>query len=70
MLIVPFAAMTAFADPQVKFGLRFQGPPDAPIAEEPKVETKPAVAGEVADVPRSTPQVVSLDAFRRRPVRD
>lgn len=73
-LRVPFAAVTAFADPHVQFGLRFQ-------AEEPQAaneaEAKPAMpepAGELkADedvaaeaVKPEVPQVVSLDAFRRR----
>ena len=64
MLTVPFKAMTAFADPHVRFGLRFQGAPaeDAPV-EEPEAPPVAAVA--------TTPsQVVSLDSFRRRPARD
>lgn len=69
VLTVPFAALTAFADPQVKFGLRFQGPPAAAEAEaeaaEPVAEAAPAEAAAPA-----SPQVVSLDAFRRRPARD
>lgn len=67
-LTVPFSAVTAFADPHVQFGLRFrpQGeeaandkeqdpPPDKP---EPEPEPEP---------PAEAPQVVSLDAFRKRP---
>jgi len=68
-LVVPFAALTGFADPSVRFGLRFQpvmtaseaeteAPPPAPVAEKP---------AEAAEAPA---QVVSLDAFRRRPARD
>ena len=60
MLTVPFRALTAFADPHVRFGLRFQATtPEA--AAEPEPEAPAAAAG---------PQVVSLDAFRRRPARD
>jgi hypothetical protein len=68
-LTVPLAALTAFVDPQVRFGLQFEpetareaaahaapaGPPDA---------SKPAQDGE----PET--QVVRLDAFRRRPSRE
>ena len=64
LLTVPFAALTAFADPYVKFGLRFESamPVSAP---QPAPEPAPA-----ADAPGETPQVVSLDAFRRRPARE
>lgn len=67
-LTVPFAAVTAFADPHVQFGLRFRpqgeeaandepGEPPAPPEAEP---AEPAAPGEEN-------QVVSLDAFRKRP---
>ncbi len=59
MLTVPFAALTAFADPHVRFGLRFQ-------ATSPEVVAQP----EPEAAPVAGPQVVSLDAFRRRPARD
>jgi hypothetical protein len=67
-LVVPFAAMTAFQDPHAQFGLRF----------EPELESQedaaglPAAATPAADPPATTegsapqPQVVSLDAFRRK----
>jgi hypothetical protein len=66
-LVIPLDAVTSFADPQIRYGLRFRpimpeaaplpAPlPTAPEAEEPaSAEDKPA-----------EPQVVSLDAFRRR----
>ena len=70
ILTVPFAALTAFADPHVQFGLRFHPAPlDAANAEDlpdPEAEadlpepTPPAAETEEA------PQVVSLDAFRKR----
>lgn len=66
-LAVPLDAVIGFADPYVRYGLRFH-------SVEP--ETVPETADEVpaaADVPEDapeppseTPQVVSLDAFRRR----
>ena len=59
-LQVPFAALTAFADPHVQFGLRFRtsdmAANDDPTIDPPAPEPEP---GET--------QVVSLDAFRRRP---
>ncbi len=61
-LRIPFAAITAFADPYVRQGMRFNAAPVAPAPEEPAPEP-PADEPKPAD----TPQVVSLDAFRRRP---
>ena len=64
MLTVPFAALTAFADPQVQFGLRFRAA-EAPANDEPSaVEPEPEPAA--PDEPSAEPQVVSLDAFRRK----
>ncbi len=63
MLTVPFAAMTAFADPSVRFGLRFQG---TPAREDAALEPEPAAAAAAS----GPSQVVSLDSFRRRPARD
>ena len=70
LLSVPFAAMTAFADPQVKFGLRFQGGPEPEAEPEQAEAAEPAPEAEAEPAPASSPQVVSLDAFRRRPSRD
>lgn len=70
-LVIPLRAVTAFADPQVRYGLRFR-----PIEEaaSPAALPKPAAEPDVPDeadaglpAPDPTPQVVSLDAFRRRP---
>jgi hypothetical protein len=66
-LVIPLAALTAFADPQVRYGLRFQVTlPDAKAA--PDVAPLPALPQPAADQPDvpDAPQVVSLDAFRRR----
>ncbi len=70
-LKVPFAALTMFHDPHVRFGLRF-GPPAQRAAEpEPEMEQPGAEASEAApEQPAEPGQVVSLDAFRRRPARD
>jgi len=69
-LAIPLAAVTAFADPHVRFGLQFRTPdlpaeePEAPEAAEPgDGATEETVAPAAAEEP---PQVVSLDAFRRR----
>ena len=65
-LVVPFAALTGFADPAVRYGLRFQ-----PSMEEAPVEEPAPPEPEATPAPPEAPaQVVSLDAFRRRPARD
>ena len=60
-LTVPFAAITAFVDPHVQYGLRFrvQTPQPAPPPAALPAPEPPAADAEV-------PQVVSLDAFRRK----
>ena len=66
-LRIPLAAVTAFADPYVKYGLRFRVEThvDTP---EPVSEPAPDASLEPAS---ELPQVVSLDAFRRRtPAKD
>ena len=63
-LIIPFSAVTAFVDPHVQFGLHFR-PPGDEAANDLAAET-PALLPAPAPTP-DTPQVVSLDAFRRRP---
>ncbi len=56
---VPFRALTAFYDPHVRLVFRFQ--PDEPADAAPAGDAAP-------DAPPDTPaQVVSLDAFRRKP---
>ncbi len=66
-LHIPLDAVTAFADPEVRFGINFH--PRMP-AEEPAAADEtppPAAEAPAAPPPQETPQVVSLDAFRRRP---
>jgi hypothetical protein len=72
-LIVPFGALTMFHDPHVRFGLRFPvtgaGAPrfeDAAPAEDPAAAPEP----EAPPAPAAPAQVVSLDAFRRKPAKD
>ncbi len=66
-LVVPFPALTGFADPAVRYGLRFQPVMDAAEPELPAPEPEPAPA---AAAPEAPAQIVSLDAFRRRPARE
>ena len=73
-LVIPFAALTAFADPSVRFGLQFRNASpgvaaalkDAPAEALPSPaadETKIAEAGKTAS---GESQVVSLDQFRKK----
>jgi len=66
ILSIPVAAITAFADPSVQMALRFTPVEDD---EAPEIEAPQAAAPEPepeAPKPDATPQVVSLDAFRKR----
>jgi uncharacterized protein len=71
-LVVPFGALTMFHDPHVRFGLRFPvtgadaPPPFEDVREE---EAKPAEE-ELPPTPPAPGQVVSLDAFRRKPAKE
>ncbi|MBY0334493.1 MAG: hypothetical protein K2X49_27875 [Acetobacteraceae bacterium] len=70
-LVIPVAAVTAFADPHVQFGLRFgvEAAPAAAAAEAAMDE--PAHDAPVAvDQPEAPAQVLRLDAFRRRPPKE
>ena len=67
-LEVPFGALTMFHDPHVRFGLRFPVTGVEPSAFEdalPADEPPPP-----PDEPQGPAQVVSLDAFRRKPTKD
>ncbi len=74
-LTIPFAAITTFADPSVKFGLQFQAPVVG--AAEPAEAALPSgsptalpvgekSAAEHKDAERSGAEVVTLDRFRKR----
>ena len=74
-LVVPLAAVTAFADPSVKFGLEFRSEPDtveaAPPAPAPKLaaEKPPAPTSDdeqAAPSADKSGEVVKLDAFRKK----
>jgi hypothetical protein len=66
-LYVPFAALTAFVDPGVEFGLRFDGlAAGAPSGEEPSGEQPDESSSAEAEKPRAAgDNVVSIDRFRR-----
>ena len=64
-LRVPFAALTSFADPSVKFGLQFKVQETGESAAVPPAGSRPDVAVEEADTPR-TADVVTLDSFRKK----
>jgi hypothetical protein len=66
-LVVPFGALTGFADPSVRFGLRFAPMQEEAAAPAPAEPTPPPPT---PAEPEGPAQVVSLDAFRRRPARD
>jgi len=62
-LTIPFAAITTFADPSVKFGLQFQAaaaPPAETVALPAKIPQEPAKRE------RPAAEVVTLDKFRKR----
>ena len=78
-LIVPFAAITAFADPSVKFGLEFRteqaAAAEAGSGPQPVAELLPGPAEHQAprdtssaeeDRPSGPAEVVKLDQFRRK----
>jgi uncharacterized protein len=63
-LIIPFAAVTSFADPSVKFGLQFEVP-----AVEPRNTAALPVnvsAEEAPKPPRQAAEIVKLDKFRKK----
>jgi hypothetical protein len=68
-LTIPFAAITAFADPSVKFGLQFE----TPVAPAEAAASPPALPGAEAEKSAATVQeerpaaeIVTLDRFRKR----
>ncbi len=71
-LVIPFAAVTAFADPSVRFGLQFdkavQGETDDDDEEETAKATAPVEKDSDKTEEGSKPgdNVVTLDRFRKR----
>jgi hypothetical protein len=68
-LVIPLNAVVEFADPHIRYGLRFQPADGSPAEPEPAPEPPPAdPEPEAKDAEPG--QVVSLDAFRRRSPQD
>ena len=72
-LVMPLRAITGFADPHVRLVLRFTPTETAETeAEAPRTalappgDTAPDAEADAGPAPDPTPQVVSLDAFRKR----
>jgi hypothetical protein len=70
-LHIPFAAVTAFADPSAKFGLQFQADTsietESDVSEEEIVaEDPPVPEAEVPPPAEAGGQVIALDAFRKK----
>ncbi len=78
-LTIPFDAITSFADPSVKFGLRFveeengllpeiadDTPSDDAAPAKPDIGKEEVSAEDDQDEPEKSADVVSLDAFRKK----
>ena len=67
-LVIPFASITGFVDPSVKFGLQFK--PELEGAEKMGALAPPAAKadGTAAEpgAPQGEAQIVALDAFRKK----
>lgn len=64
-LAIPLESVTAFADPYVRYGLRFRPVTPEEVKPEDEVPETPS-EDQQAEGEDEQPQVVSLDAFRRR----
>jgi uncharacterized protein len=64
-LVIPLDALVSFADPQIRYALRFD-PIDPPAKTTALAHVPVQPEPEPEDEETETPQVVSLDAFRRR----
>ena len=64
-LVIPLNAVVEFADPHIRYGLRFQA--EEPATKPELLAPPPAPGPDAAPAGETEPgQVVSLDAFRRR----
>lgn len=61
-IFVPFAAMTAFADPSVQFGLQFKSDEE----EETAKGAEPSPASSAPQKSAPTGEIVALDSFRKK----
>ena len=74
-LVIPYAAISAFVDPSVKFGLQFDANTDAADKAHPQEPEDPVNPNngpapdsedESSDLPPDDGQVVALDSFRKK----
>jgi hypothetical protein len=70
-LVIPLAAITAFADPSVKFGLEFRAEtveedPSADLSPEPDSPPPAPPAAAAEDEKPKAGEVVKLDSFRKK----
>jgi hypothetical protein len=66
-LVIPLDAVVEFADPHIRYGLRFQAAENPAATADAEVEvTAPQEPEPSAEKDAEPGQVVSLDAFRRR----
>ena len=65
-LLVPFAALTTFADPSADFGLRFDADAAGKPAGQPSPPPEPAEAEEPDAGPERSGDVIRFDPSRRR----
>jgi hypothetical protein len=66
-LVIPFAAVTGFADPSAKFGLQFQVEEgEEGDDEDDETTAPPAAVATKPDIPPEGAKVVALDAFRKK----
>jgi hypothetical protein len=66
-LTIPFAAVTSFADPSVKFGLRFEASAANPQSQRPAALPAKADAEKAPEPPpRPAAEIVTLDKFRKK----
>jgi uncharacterized protein len=65
-LLVPFAALTAFADPSADFGLRFDADASGRPPDESPAPPEPTEAEEPAAGPERSGDVIRFDPSRRR----
>lgn len=66
-LVIPFAALTGFADPSTKFGLQFHAEHNPAPAADTKITPvfeNVAVADE--DDTKESAEIIALDAFRKK----
>jgi hypothetical protein len=69
-LKIPFAAIKAFYDPSVEFGLQFQAQGEEATTPRQEAneahEAAPAATGEPAEPAAKSGEVVQLDTFRKK----